>query len=269
LALPCKEVDFPDSVDFFCLTRRKIRLSTAAHNSAHFPYVSPPGLILNPNDPQGTKAVDRILDGGYFETLGAITISDLIPRLDAIASKYNKHASIVVLALENDPGPADGPRPMMQDALRPLTGAINIAPDLIGPPFGLAMARSGHGSYARSNLERNQQMASSSRPTFVSFHVLSRSESGRNVDPTMSWFLSRRTTDAMLDNWCNDTCDVKTREDLRPLWPSEQRRRLAESLSLDPDTFNTGMMSVCAKLIPRDKLACGGRGSRRQRRAKH
>src|SRR3982751_6448640 len=45
-----------------------VRLSTAAHNSARFPFISPPGSVRN----QDQKLVDRIVDGGYFENYGAL-----------------------------------------------------------------------------------------------------------------------------------------------------------------------------------------------------
>ena len=45
-----------------------VRLSTAAHNSARFPLISPPGSICN----QDQAIVDRIVDGGYFENYGAL-----------------------------------------------------------------------------------------------------------------------------------------------------------------------------------------------------
>ena len=247
-----KEADFPDSADFFCLTKRKIRLSTAAHNSARFPYVSPPGLILHPtsDDPTRVEPVDRVLDGGYFETLGAITLSDLIPRLEAFASDKARPrpVSIVVLVLENDPGPEDGLHTVMQDAVQRLAGVDNFVPDLLGPPVGLAMARSGHGSYARASLERAEQMASSSRPTFISFHVLSRSDAGRKVDPSMSWFLSQRTTNDMLCDWCDGPAQASRVARLKALFPREQRRLLAESLNLDDDPFNANLEQVCSKL---------------------
>src|SRR5262249_47331566 len=48
-----------------------IRLSTAAHNSARFPVISPPGAVRNSpvNRPKDEKnqVIDRIVDGGYFE----------------------------------------------------------------------------------------------------------------------------------------------------------------------------------------------------------
>src|SRR5262249_782482 len=44
-----------------------VQLSTAAHNSARFTYISPPGTIRNHDQ----TIVDRILDGGYFKAYGA------------------------------------------------------------------------------------------------------------------------------------------------------------------------------------------------------
>jgi hypothetical protein len=56
------------AVDAFDIIGKDVPLSTAAHNSARFPYVSPVGTI-----PQR-----HIADGGYFENSGAGTAADLV-----------------------------------------------------------------------------------------------------------------------------------------------------------------------------------------------
>lgn len=75
---------FTDTVDFFQLTGTDLPLSTAAGNSARFPYVSPPGTL--PCRPDGGTGFwqrllcrnGHILDGGYFENFGAITAMQLM-----------------------------------------------------------------------------------------------------------------------------------------------------------------------------------------------
>jgi hypothetical protein len=62
----------PSTADFFCLTRQPIPLSTAVHNSARFPYISPAGTIWAKDQNGDTWKADRIVDGGYFEVLGGI-----------------------------------------------------------------------------------------------------------------------------------------------------------------------------------------------------
>ena len=62
-----------------------IRLSTAAHNSARFPIVSPAGEIRN--------------DGGYFENYGALGAMELAQAIRAIEPKL----APFVLVISNDP----------------------------------------------------------------------------------------------------------------------------------------------------------------------
>jgi hypothetical protein len=71
-----------------------VRLSTAAHDSARFPLLSPPGEIR-----RGHTLVDRIVDGGYFENLGAQTATELAEAMLAI----DKNLKPFVLVISNDP----------------------------------------------------------------------------------------------------------------------------------------------------------------------
>ncbi|MFZ1182228.1 MAG: hypothetical protein WA445_25015 [Pseudolabrys sp.] len=72
-----------------------IRLSTAAHNSARFPIVSPAGEIRN----RQHQVVDRIVDGGYFENYGALGAMELAQAIRAIEPKLAPFA----LVISNDP----------------------------------------------------------------------------------------------------------------------------------------------------------------------
>jgi hypothetical protein len=74
---------------------RDVRLSTAAHNSARFPLISPPGDIYGADN----QIVDRLVDGGYFENFGAQTATELAEAIVAIDPKLNPF----VLVLSNDP----------------------------------------------------------------------------------------------------------------------------------------------------------------------
>src|SRR5436190_21622475 len=81
--------DLPSAVDFFFLTRRQVRLSTAVHNSARFPYISPVGTLWA-TDPAGHSwRADAIDDGGYFEVQGATTLSDILAALQKPCGKEN------------------------------------------------------------------------------------------------------------------------------------------------------------------------------------
>jgi len=72
-----------------------LRLSTAAHNSARFPLLSPPGSIVDANG----RIVDRLVDGGYFENFGAQTATELALAIHALEPELNPF----ILILSNDP----------------------------------------------------------------------------------------------------------------------------------------------------------------------
>lgn len=56
-----------------------IRLSTAAALSARFPFITPPGIVLN----RKLQLVGRLVDGGYYENFGAATALDIAKQLKA------------------------------------------------------------------------------------------------------------------------------------------------------------------------------------------
>ena len=88
-----------DSEDLLLLIGSDLRLSTAAHNSARFSYVSPPGRIQR-ND---TLEFGHVVDGGYFENSGLATLREVF---DAIQER-DSTARVVVLYLCNDPLPCN------------------------------------------------------------------------------------------------------------------------------------------------------------------
>ena len=72
-----------------------VRLSTAAHNSARFPIISPPGSVRN----RTHQIIDRIVDGGYVENYGALSALDLALAIRAI----NPDLAPFVIVISNDP----------------------------------------------------------------------------------------------------------------------------------------------------------------------
>jgi hypothetical protein len=73
----------------------EVRLSTAAHNSARFPVISPPGAVRNVEH----DVVDRIVDGGYIENYGALTGLELAVAIHAVQPAL----APFVLVISNDP----------------------------------------------------------------------------------------------------------------------------------------------------------------------
>jgi hypothetical protein len=72
---------FIRSNDQLAVLGHDLRLSTAAHNSARFPFVSPPGMWQRDG-----KIVGRLQDGGLFENYGAETALEI---LDLACRKYS------------------------------------------------------------------------------------------------------------------------------------------------------------------------------------
>ena len=115
-----------------------VSLSTAAHNSARFPLISPPGAVRN----RQNQVIDRIVDGGYIDNYGALTALELAQAIHAIEPKL----APFVLAVSNDPdedpdlNPLDAP-----------DGAF--LSDIMVPVKAIMSARSGHGRLAMGQVE--------------------------------------------------------------------------------------------------------------------
>jgi hypothetical protein len=91
---------FLDSYDALQVLGSDMRLSTAAHNSARFTYVSPAGNLFS------TTKHNRgyIIDGGYFENYGAQTTLELARKaIDAIDPNHENKVKLVVLQISSDP----------------------------------------------------------------------------------------------------------------------------------------------------------------------
>lgn len=95
---------FLDSFDPHHLTGIDVPMSSAAHNSARFSYVSPAGRRAAHADD-----ADRgwVIDGGYFENFGALTALDLAnAALAAIAEAAGDTGAVlpIVVQISSDPG---------------------------------------------------------------------------------------------------------------------------------------------------------------------
>ena len=102
--------EFVDAWDLHALLGRDMPWSSAAHNSARFTYVSPPGLIRDWNDVRDWSEVGKaqayVIDGGYFENFGATTLMQAArSAIAAIEEKYGMGAvEPVFLLISSDPG---------------------------------------------------------------------------------------------------------------------------------------------------------------------
>jgi hypothetical protein len=174
-----------------------VSLSTAAHASARFPLVSPPGRL-----PSGV----RVVDGGYFENSAATTALDVLnavtKRIDQIKSLEpgRKTPEIIFLFLRYAaaPGLMDQPRdpalaeegspplPIEDPQLFPSTNMLNETGGVFGTVLQTRVAR---GSYAQDAVF-NRYFAQ------AGVTVLSFTFRGEHIP--LSWSLSQRSCNEML-----------------------------------------------------------------------
>ena len=127
-----------DSEDLLRLLGSDLKLSTAAHNSARFTYVSPPGRIQR-ND---TLELGHVVDGGYFENSGLATLREV---LEAIPERP---AKAIVLYLCNDPLPCN----MQVDSMKPPTQSRSAIIEWLGPLRAILSTRGARGSLSRADV---------------------------------------------------------------------------------------------------------------------
>ena len=123
------------------LAGNDVRLSTAAHNSARFPLISPPGSVRNSKQ----MIVDRIVDGGYFESYGALSAKEVALAVHAVQVQLKP----LVIVISNDPtdllDPSDDSGPMDQPKSRRQVSASELVTDIVTPVMTVGNARTAHG----------------------------------------------------------------------------------------------------------------------------
>jgi hypothetical protein len=142
---------FPDAYDLLRATGVDIPLKTAVHNSARFAYVSPAGRL----QAHDGSELGRVVDGGYFENSGAVSLLDLKAALQemepgliasgVLQSPIRYHT----LYLCNNPLRC-GLKPVEPGALDPSAPAG--VSDLLAPLRSLLSTREARGSLALANL---------------------------------------------------------------------------------------------------------------------
>jgi hypothetical protein len=168
---------------FAPLTLDDVRLSTAAHNSARFPIVSPPGSIRN----RAHHIVDRIVDGGYMENYGALGALELAQAVRAIESKL----APFVLVVSNDPDENPDLNPAEASDAALLT-------DVIIPLEAVSNTRTARGRLALAQLEAQLETAmpgcganTAHIQVWPQFDSLPGGDTKVSRPVSMSWWLSR------------------------------------------------------------------------------
>lgn len=214
--VPITEPPFLDAWDLHRLLGRDLWTTTAIHNSARFSFVSPAGLVLeqgNLNEPRG-----HVLDGGYFENFGAVTLAEAASAILTLLGDPMRFRPIIV-QISSDPSLPD-PEPLREPACRaeglPLSEE-RIAPspwvalnELLAPLRGVLATREARGAHAVAELARRaacalQPQPEAPRPVFV--HLALCGLDSR--EPALGWTLDRRSRAAIDRLFDDDGCNAR------------------------------------------------------------
>jgi hypothetical protein len=178
-------VDVEDANAFFA--PRSLPLSTAAHMSARFTYVSPAGTLVKDGKTHG-----RVVDGGYFENSGATASLAILQIINELARKDKRWEKVdpYVIHISNEPVDAK----YVNDSLRTAPDNPNIRPknllnEALSPLWTFLNTRDARGYYARESVA--WQVGHSN---YLHFGLCRRS-----ANVPLGWVLSQSTRDRMED----------------------------------------------------------------------
>lgn len=210
LATPLRfDGTFTDAGDVLGLLDRDLPVSSAAHNSARFTYVSPAGHLDRGNGFE----YGRVVDGGYFENSGLVTLREIYDAVETWqpADTTRRRATLVpvVVYLCNDPTTCGGESASavqhVADSLAHV--ASTWANEVLGPVRAVLNARDARAALARSQLQATlgnrfiqlNVCRDSVSPTSSGEVDSARTEKARDrvVSPPLGWLLSALARDWM------------------------------------------------------------------------
>ncbi len=160
-----------------------MRLSTAAHNSARFPLVSPPGGWR----PAGQTEPDwqRLQDGGLFENYGAETLLEIAAVAERLwQERWGLTLRPYVILISSDPTlPPD-----MADF--PYNPPLDFGYELFSTLRSYATSRNGHGVEAASRLQRWVEQRNQATEPSRFFHLRMCPGDDKEQEPPLGWSLS-------------------------------------------------------------------------------
>lgn len=175
-----------------------LRLSTAAHNSARFPFVSPPGMWRHEG-----KIAGRLQDGGLFENYGAETAQEILAFACRRFSCGQKHDGSgrprirpVVILITSDPRLPD------DLAKSPTLKPLHFGYEVRSTFRTYERVRSGRGAEAATSL---QNWTREHGGAFFSFRMCA--DNAGEAEPPLGWALSeeaRQTIDGYLPTYRPD-----------------------------------------------------------------
>jgi hypothetical protein len=178
-----------------------IPLSTAAHMSARFTFVSPAGRF-----PDGS----HIVDGGYFENSAAIAAYEIATRIKdrcALPNREIRNVDVKVIMISNNPrkpsiDPATpAPESNVPKRTQEVTHTGNFLGDLTAPVYALMNTRDARGTYAQKNiaLEQRRFKAGMTAPAPVTKDIIYFRLRDTQMPLPLGWMLSAGAAKTMRD----------------------------------------------------------------------
>lgn len=183
-----------------------IPLSTAAHMSARFTFVSPAGRF-----PDGT----HIVDGGYFENSGATTALEILMRIKEYCAVQNiTDVDPKVITISNNPrrppiDPAKAGTQKARTLSEPETVQGRIIGEVMSPVRALLNSRDARGTFAQKAIVRQQRRfkaadaapPSKDHPESLIHNIFYFSLEDRNVPLPLGWMLSDSAAKSIRGQW--------------------------------------------------------------------
>ena len=184
--------EFSNALDAFTAAGSDLRVSTTAHNSARFTYISPAGTFVRsplgyPDSPYGCKSGERcehVVDGGYFDNSGGITAAEIVDVISQRPAQNNVAIQpyvLVIRYLKSDPG---------------LAASELYANEILSPVRALLNTR---GSRAVLAIE---QLAPQTHAPVITFKLL---QYPNTIPMPLGWLLSLHTRGAIDAQMGKDT----------------------------------------------------------------
>jgi hypothetical protein len=169
--------ELPEVTDLAELLGADVRLTTAAHDSARFAYVSPAGRLLS----LAGRDYDHVVDGGYFENSGAATLQDVLGALRR--SPQADRLRFVVLYLCNSAERCWGAETGIGPD-KPQLQPVDMT-EVFAPLRALLGARDARGELALAEISRTPDVAG-----FVEFGACPGDPAQRRAPEPLGWQLS-------------------------------------------------------------------------------